>query len=219
MPDKFANDVHIIHRNVQLEARLIDDLLDLTRISTGKLELHQQHIDAHAAIRDAVAICRSDINRKGLMVTTDLTAKDHFVWGDPVRLEQVFWNLINNALKFTGSGGEIRLQTWNQDGHLHFAITDTGIGIEVGKQEKLFNAFEQGERGTSRQFGGLGLGLAICKNLVDCMGAKLGSESGTWFWNHRDRRPQAAFKPCDKSYRTRVRRGRTERGSENFARR
>jgi CheY-like chemotaxis protein len=101
------------------------------------------------------------------MVTTDLTATDHFVWGDPVRLEQVFWNLINNALKFTGPGGEIRLQTWNQDGQLHFAITDTGIGIEVGKQEKLFKAFEQGERGTARRFGGLGLGLAICKNLVE----------------------------------------------------
>jgi PAS domain S-box-containing protein len=177
LPDKFANDVHIIHRNVQLEARLIDDLLDLTRISTGKLELHQQHIDAHAAIRDAVTICRSDMNRKGLMVTTDLTAKDHFVWGDPVRLEQVFWNLINNALKFTGPGGEIRLQTWNQDGHLHFAITDTGIGIEVGKQEKLFNAFEQGERGTSRQFGGLGLGLAICKNLVERHGGTISINS------------------------------------------
>jgi len=167
LPAKFSDDIHMIRRNVQLEARLIDDLLDLTRISTGKIELHPQRVDAHAVVRDAIVMARSDLHRKTLQLTTDWTAKEHFIWGDPVRMEQVFWNLINNAVKFTGVGGEITLQTWNEEGQFHFAITDTGIGIEVGKQESLFKAFEQGERGISRTFGGLGLGLAICKNLVE----------------------------------------------------
>jgi PAS domain S-box-containing protein len=173
LPAKFADDIHIIRRNVQLEARLIDDLLDLTRISTGKIELHEQRVDAHAVVRDALLIARSDIHRKNLKVTTQWDAKEHYLWADPVRIEQVFWNLINNAVKFTGLGGEISVQTWNEEGNFHFAITDTGIGIEVGRQESLFKAFEQGERGISRQFGGLGLGLAICKNLVELHGGQI----------------------------------------------
>lgn len=177
LPEKFSNDVHVIRRNVQLEARLIDDLLDLTRISTGKIELHQQPIDAHAVARDALIIARSDIHRKGLVITTNWDAQDHYLWADPVRLEQVFWNLINNAVKFTGPGGEITIQTWNEGGNFQFAVTDTGIGIDPGKQESLFLAFEQGERGTVRQFGGLGLGLAICKNLVELHGGNIAVSS------------------------------------------
>ncbi len=167
LPEKFTSDVQLIRRNVQLEARLIDDLLDLTRISTGKIELHQQRVDAHAIVRDALIMARSDIHRKGISVTTNWDAEDHYIWADPVRIEQVFWNLISNAVKFTAPSGEVTIQTWNDDDNFQFAITDTGIGIEPGKQESLFNAFEQGERGTARQFGGLGLGLAICKNLVE----------------------------------------------------
>lgn len=170
LPQKFSDDVNVIRRNVQLEARLIDDLLDLTRISTGKIELHQQKVDAHAVARDALIIARSDIHRKTLQITTDWAAKDHYIWADQVRLEQIFWNLINNAVKFTGPGGEIRIQTWNDGDQFSFALTDTGIGIEPDKQESLFKAFEQGERGPSRRYGGLGLGLAICKNLVELHG-------------------------------------------------
>jgi hypothetical protein len=173
LPEKFGEDIHLIQRNVQLEARLIDDLLDLTRISTGKMDLHLQRVDGHAVARDAVQIARSDIHRKGLSVTTDWAAKDHCLWADPVRLEQVFWNLINNAVKFTGPGGEVRIQTWNEGADFKFAITDTGIGIALDKQASLFTAFEQGERGISRKFGGLGLGLAICKNLVELHGGSI----------------------------------------------
>ncbi len=165
LPEKFSEDIHLIRRNIQLEARLIDDLLDLTRISTGKIDLHQQRVDGHALARDALQIARSDIHRKGLRVTTDWAAKVPYIWADPVRIEQVFWNLLNNAVKFTGAGGEVRMQTWNENGNFVLAITDTGIGIAVDKQASLFDAFEQGERGISRQFGGLGLGLAICKSL------------------------------------------------------
>ncbi|HEY4283434.1 MAG TPA: PAS domain S-box protein [Chthoniobacterales bacterium] len=177
LPEKFSDDVQMIRRNVQLEARLIDDLLDLTRIATGKIQLHHQHVDGHAVARDALNIARSDIHRKQLKITTNWDATKHYIWGDPVRIEQVFWNLINNSVKFTGPGGEITIQTWNEDDNFSFAITDTGIGIEAGKQESLFKAFEQGERGMSRRFGGLGLGLAICKNLVELHGGTVGVSS------------------------------------------
>ncbi|HEY0368868.1 MAG TPA: PAS domain S-box protein [Chthoniobacterales bacterium] len=171
LPEKFTNDIHVIRRNVQLEARLIDDLLDLTRISTGKIELHLHRVDAHAIARDALSIAQSDIHRKGLAVTTHWAATDHHIWADAVRIEQVYWNLINNAVKFTAPGGEIQLRTWNEGGKFLFEVNDTGIGIEPNRQESLFKAFEQGSRG--RKFGGLGLGLAICKNLVDLHGGTI----------------------------------------------
>jgi hypothetical protein len=177
LPAKFSEDVYVIRRNVQLEARLIDDLLDLTRITTGKIDLHQQRVDGHAVARDALQIARSDIHRKKLIVTTDWSAPQHHIWADPVRIEQVFWNLINNAVKFTGHGGELRIQTWNESGNFNFAITDTGIGIEPDRQASLFTAFEQGERETSRRFGGLGLGLTICKNLVELHGGTIAVSS------------------------------------------
>jgi PAS domain S-box-containing protein len=177
LPEKFRDDIDVIRRNVQLEARLIDDLLDLTRISTGKIELHQQRLDAHTVADDALVIARSGVHRKGLIITTDWAANNHYVWADPVRLKQVFWNLINNAVKFTGPGGKISIQTWNEDDDFHFAITDNGIGIAPNKQESLFEAFEQGEHGADRRFGGLGLGLAICKNLVELHGGTIGVHS------------------------------------------
>ncbi|HMJ06999.1 MAG TPA: PAS domain S-box protein [Chthoniobacterales bacterium] len=177
LPEKFSEDIQIIRRNVQLEARLIDDLLDLTRISSGKIELHQRRVDAHAVASDALVMARSDIHRKGLNVTTEWAATAHHIWADPVRLEQVFWNLINNAVKFTGPGGDLSIRTWNEDDHFHYAITDTGIGIAPDKQDSLFEAFEQGETGTARRFGGLGLGLAICKTLVELHGGTISVHS------------------------------------------
>ena len=173
LPEKFTRDVHLIRRNVQLEARLIDDLLDLTRISTGKIELHLQRTDAHSIAREALSIAKSEIHRKGLHITTHWAAEDHHVWADPVRLEQVFWNLINNAVKFTASGGDIQIRTANESGCFQLEVVDTGIGIDPDRQSSLFTAFEQGDNQTARQFGGLGLGLAICKNIVELHGGTI----------------------------------------------
>ena len=173
LPAKFANDIHLIRRNVQLEARLIDDLLDLTRISTGKINLNLQRVNAHALVNDALEIVRAEVQRKKQSLTTDFAAPAHFIWGDPVRIEQVFWNLMNNAVKFTPEGGKIRIKTWNEGEHFRFVIADSGIGIALKAQANLFAAFEQGDSGTSRQFGGLGLGLAICKNLVELHGGTI----------------------------------------------
>ena len=166
LPPHLREEVTAIRRNVQFEARLIDDLLDLTRITRGKLLLHPEAVDAHRLVENALTIVHEDIARKGLDVVTDLGAQEHHLWADPIRIQQVFWNLLNNAVKFTPQGGRITIRTSNDEGRFACEITDTGVGIEPEHQARIFNAFEQGEVSTVRQFGGLGLGLAISQTLL-----------------------------------------------------
>ena len=168
LPPEFVEDVQLIKRNVKLQARLIDDLLDLTRITRGKLRLDVEICDAHDVIRNAVEIAGSAIAAKKLKLSTKFSAKQHHIQADCIRLQQVFWNLINNAVKFTPAGGEIAVHTFNDDSErFHFEITDSGIGIETGRLASLFRPFEQADPSVTRQFGGLGLGLAISKHLVE----------------------------------------------------
>jgi PAS domain S-box-containing protein len=178
LPSEFAEDVAIIKRNVQLQARLIDDLLDITRLTRGKLELHFESVDAHALARDAIEIANSAIAAKKLKLSTQLNADKHHILADSIRLQQVFWNLINNAVKFTAPGGQINIRTSNDDNdHFQFEITDNGIGIEIERLCSLFTPFEQGDPSITRQFGGLGLGLAISKHLVDLHGGAIAVQS------------------------------------------
>ncbi len=166
--DEFNEEVAIIRRNVQLQARLIDDLLDLTRATRGKLDLHFDRVDAHLIAHEALQIAQADIAEKNLTISSQLDAAHHYIWADPIRIQQVFCNLINNAVKFTPSGGKIDIRTSNDErNHFEFEVTDTGVGIAPDQQRSLFKPFEQGERAITRQFGGLGLGLAIAKHLVD----------------------------------------------------
>ena len=168
LPPEFVQDVQIIKRNVQLQARLIDDLLDLTRVTRGKLHLDLESCDAHTVIRDAIETASSAIAAKKLKISTELNAKQHYILADCIRLQQVFWNLINNAVKFTSVGGQIAIRTFSDERDcFHFEIADNGIGIEPGRLASLFMPFEQADASVSRQFGGLGLGLAICRHLVD----------------------------------------------------
>lgn len=166
MPDELASTFAMIRRNVELEARLIDDLLDLTRISRGKLQLNLELVDAHELLSTALDICRGDIRAKSIKVVTRLEATRHGVYADPSRLQQVFWNLINNAAKFTPAGGELTLATSDEDDCFVLRVIDTGVGIEPDVLPRIFDAFEQGEGSVTRKFGGLGLGLAICRALV-----------------------------------------------------
>jgi PAS domain S-box-containing protein len=168
IPHEFNTEVGTIRRNIQLEARLIDDLLDLTRVARGKIELRFDRVDAHAIIRDSLDIAQGDIEEKRLNVLTDLQAEKRQIWADPIRIQQVFWNVINNAVKFTPAGGQIEIRTSN-DNHQHFKmeVIDNGIGIEQGQQASLFKPFTQAGPAVTRQFGGLGLGLAISKQLID----------------------------------------------------
>jgi len=178
LPPEFVEDVQIIKRNVQLQARLIDDLLDLTRITRGKLQLTLERVDANALVRDAIDIAHSAIAAKKLNVSTEFDATKPYIIGDSIRLQQVFWNLINNAVKFTSSGGQIVIRTSNDDtGRFNFEIRDNGIGIEQERLGSLFTAFEQADASVGRQFGGLGLGLAISKHLVDLHHGTIEAES------------------------------------------
>jgi signal transduction histidine kinase/CheY-like chemotaxis protein len=175
---EMAEGLDIIRRNVELEARLIDDLLDLTRIARGKLQLNFDTVDLHEIIRRAMQICAIDIVGKKLTTTLDLSASRHHVRGDTARLQQVFWNLIKNAVKFTPQGGHVTIHSYDDPaGCMRTQVTDTGIGIEPEAIGRIFDAFEQADRSVTRQFGGLGLGLAITKALVDLHGGKLTASS------------------------------------------
>ncbi len=177
-PPEFAEDIEIIKRNVQLQARLIDDLLDLTRIARGMLHLELEDCDAHKIIENALEMAKSALAAKQLKVSTGLKANRYHILADCIRLQQVFWNLINNAVKFTAQSGQITIRTLNdKDGRFHFEIADTGIGIEPQRLASLFQPFEQADPSVSRQFGGLGLGLAISKRLIDLHHGKIEAES------------------------------------------
>ena len=175
LPDDLRSDVATIRRNVELESRLISDLLDLTRISRGKLQLDREQVDVHLLLRSAVAICQRE---DSVRLDLDLAAERHFVFGDATRLQQVFWNLINNAQKFTPPDGLISIRTSDAENDcIRVEVRDTGAGIDPAILPRLFNAFEQGEVRATRQFAGLGLGLAISKRLVDVHGGTISAQS------------------------------------------
>src|SRR5438876_10496073 len=146
LPPDFAEDVQLIKRNVKLQARLIDDLLDLTRITRGKLRLDVESCDAHTVIRNAIETASSAIAAKKLKLATKLEAKEHYIRADCIRLQQVFWNLINNGVKFTPPDGQIAISTSNDErGRFRFEITDNGIGIEPKRLASLFTPFDQAD--------------------------------------------------------------------------
>ncbi|MFM0716144.1 response regulator [Paraburkholderia strydomiana] len=177
LPDQARNSVRMIRRNVELEARLIDDLLDLTRVANGKLRLSLETVDVHEVMDSVLELFRSEIQVKQQDVHVDKHATHHYVLADRARLQQMLWNLIRNAAKFTPDGGHIYVRTRDERMHVQICVEDTGIGIEPEQIGKLFNAFEQGSQNMTRQFGGLGLGLAITKALTDVHGGTVTAQS------------------------------------------
>lgn len=179
LPDAVREDVALIRRNVERQARLVDDLLDLTRIVHGKLEMHPAVVDLHAVVAMALEVCRPEINARRLDLHVVLHAADHFVYGDSERLEQVFWNLIRNAVKFTPAGGRILVRSDSvPDGSLHVAVTDSGVGLSSELRERIFRPFEQGHSHLPAHKGGLGLGLAISRAIVENHGGHISVYSG-----------------------------------------
>ncbi|MEY2489773.1 MAG: hypothetical protein QOC70_1715 [Verrucomicrobiota bacterium] len=164
LPPEIGEGLRMVCRNIELEARLIDDLLDLTRITRGKLQLHLRKSDAHDLLEHAMEIVREDIASRQLNLSVQLDADDHHVLADSSRLQQVFWNVLKNASKFTPERGAVTVWTFNPKPEtLTIEISDTGVGIEPEHLEKVFDAFVQiGARGE-----GLGLGLAITKAIVE----------------------------------------------------
>jgi signal transduction histidine kinase/DNA-binding response OmpR family regulator len=171
LPEPVAESLRMMHQNVELEARLIDDLLDLTRINKGKVQLKLEPVNAHKLLESAVEICRAEIRTKELDLRMDLAARHSVFDADSARLQQVFWNLIKNSVKFTPNGGQIEIRTADGPANtFHLEIRDTGAGIAPEALPKIFEAFEQG---TAKRQGGLGLGLAISKAMVELHGGHI----------------------------------------------
>lgn len=178
LPQDLRGDVVMMRRNIELEARLIDDLLDVTRIVQGKLNLNPELCDVHALLHESVQVYRSEIQAKRLLINLDLRATRHFVTADCARIQQVFWNLLKNASKFTPEGGRIDIRTTNDtDGRIVIAISDNGIGMTPEVIARIFHPFTQGQDDTHRRFGGLGLGLTIARAFVEAHGGCIEASS------------------------------------------
>jgi signal transduction histidine kinase/CheY-like chemotaxis protein len=178
LPEAIRSDLLVIHRNLQLEARLIDDLLDLTRINKGKISLLREVIDVHDLIRSVGQLCQAAIDTQHVGFEMQLQAPQYHVLGDAGRLQQVLWNLLSNAIKFTPADGKIELQTSVVAGtRFCIRLTDSGRGIGSDSLENIFQPFEQGDLSVPPQYGGLGLGLAIAKAIVDAHGGQIRAES------------------------------------------
>jgi len=176
-PD-LRNQIRLIHHNIQLEARLIDDLLDVSKIAHGKISLQHEGVDVSDLLSKALEIIREDIVRKGITIRVEANAQHVRAYGDPTRLQQVFWNLLKNAAKFTPTGGSIDIRMFNPDPHtLCTEFRDTGIGIAPEFIDKIFRPFEQGTASWNHRYGGLGLGLSISKAIVELHGGTLSAAS------------------------------------------
>jgi PAS domain S-box-containing protein len=191
LPPRIREDFDTIAKNATLEARLIDDLLDLTRITHGKMSLEKRVIDLHAVLADALETIASDLGEKKQTLSVKLTTGGHHVFGDPARIQQIFWNVLKNAVKFTPRGGAVKVETDHDEesGRCLVKIQDTGIGMTGEEVARIFDAFSQGNhaRGSgSHRFGGLGLGLAISRMLVQLHAGRItatseGKDKGSTF--------------------------------------
>ncbi len=175
LPRVMREHLSMIRRNIELEARLIDDLLDVTRIAHGKLQLQQEILDVHAAVEHAIKISASDILAKQIRLSKRFDATEHLASADAARLQEVFWNILRNAVKFTKPGGKIEIATRNDERRQQIIIefADDGIGVEPELQPRIFDTFAQGDRAMRARFGGLGLGLAISKRIIDMHGGSI----------------------------------------------
>jgi PAS domain S-box-containing protein len=178
LPQEVREDLTMIKRNIELETKLIDDLLDLNRVTSGKLPLHIEPLDLNEAVREVCTTCRPPLRDRAIRLETILDEDAGLVACDRARLQQVLWNVLKNAIKFTPEEGTIRVTTKRlAHSRCEVRIQDSGMGIPADVLPRIFNAFEQGDAQVTRQFGGLGLGLAICKALVDLHHGSIRAES------------------------------------------
>jgi signal transduction histidine kinase/CheY-like chemotaxis protein len=177
LSSRVAELVSVVKRNIEIEAQLINDLLDVTRIARGRLDLALIEVDLHDVIRQAADVCRPQASAKGITIVMDFTTGAHLVLGDPTRLRQVFWNLLINAIKFSAQGRiEIRTSARGLD-TIRVSVSDYGIGMEENTLARLFQPFESRRQGGPRGLG-LGLGLTICKGIVDAHHGSIRATSG-----------------------------------------
>lgn len=173
LPAGVRDDMEMIHRNVRLETQLIDDLLDVTRIAHGKILLRSDRVNLPDRVREVIRMVESDASVKRISVTMESSVSRAVVIGDAARLQQVIWNLLNNAIKFTPAGGKIRAVVDTVDDRVRLSVIDNGVGIDPAILPQIFEPFEQGGDTVTRRFGGLGLGLSISRALIDMHGGTL----------------------------------------------
>jgi signal transduction histidine kinase len=182
LPQNVRGDFKTICQNLEVEIRLIDDLLDLVRTKRGKVTLEPRLVDAHAVLANAISIVENEIARKQILLKLRFQAANYQIYADTVRLRQIFWNVMKNAVKFTPKAGEITVTTETMGSQMIIRITDTGIGMTPYELKNIFREFSQGSHG----LGGLGLGLSISKRLVklhsgSISAASLGKNKGATF--------------------------------------
>jgi CheY-like chemotaxis protein len=176
-PEVVERGLGVITRNTRVQAQLISDLLDISRIVSGKMRLEIDRADLAMAITDAVEMVRKDAEDKGIVIERDLDPGVGAIAGDPARLQQIVWNLLSNAIKFTPDGGTIvvRLQRAGPDAEI--TVADSGVGIKAEFLPQIFDRFQQADQSITRRFGGLGLGLSIVKHLVELHGGSITARS------------------------------------------
>ena len=168
----------ILRRNAIAQAQLVSDLLDLSRLQLGKFSLNRQVVSLTKTINDAVETVRDEALAKGLAVKIEMSNELIFVDGDPLRMEQIVWNLLNNAVKFTPSGGTVTVKLAKQNGFAQLAVADTGQGIDPKFLPHVFEIFRQADATISRRHGGMGIGLALVQQLVHLQGGSVSVSSG-----------------------------------------
>jgi signal transduction histidine kinase/CheY-like chemotaxis protein len=176
-PENSAKALDTIERNARAQAQLVDDLLDVSRIITGKLRMDVQPSDPNSFIDAAVEAVKPAAEAKGVLVHKVVDTAPIAIPGDPVRLQQVVWNLLSNAIKFTPRGGHVQIRSERVNSHLEIVVSDTGQGISADFLPHVFDRFRQADQKTSRQHGGLGLGLAIVRHLVEMHGGSVRASS------------------------------------------
>jgi PAS domain S-box-containing protein len=176
-PAKFMRGLDVIERNGRSQAAIIDDILDVSRIITGKLRLELDAIDLPAVVQAAMDTVRPAVEAKGIRMEWKSDLPDKRFTGDPDRLQQIVWNLLSNAIKFTPKGGEVEIATSQIDSHIEICVSDTGQGISPAFLPHVFDRFRQADGTSTRRHGGLGLGLAIVRHLVELHGGTVHVES------------------------------------------
>ena len=177
-PEKLPRAIETIERNATSLAQIVEDVLDVSRIVSGKMRLDVQTLDLAALVRDSIEAVQPGADAKGITITTALESGPGPVSGDPQRLQQVIWNLLSNAVKFTGGGGRVEVRVARVGGHVELSVADSGVGIAPEFMPHIFERFRQADAGTTRERGGLGLGLAIVRQLVELHGGTVGADSG-----------------------------------------
>jgi signal transduction histidine kinase/ActR/RegA family two-component response regulator len=166
-----------IERNARVQAQLIDDLLDVSRIVSGKLHLDVRPLDVSVVVQSAVTVVRPAADAKGITLESSIQPGLGAISADPARLQQIIWNLLSNAVKFTPQGGSIKIRLEQDGPHARVTVQDTGLGIDPEFLPRVFDRFRQADSSTTRSFGGLGLGLAIVRHLVELHGGTVWANS------------------------------------------